>query len=233
MSTFPDKYSETLEDALNDLKENGYTEEDAIAFQVDMIRKYKPLIVVGHDEEGEYSHGQHILNTYTLEQAIYKAADKEYKTSHNYEPFQIDKLYLHLYKENPLIMDYDQPLNTFGGKTAFEVAKEGYAKHLSQQYTWFTAWLVGEDNEYTKMTDITEYSPCEFGLYYSNVGADQNKNDMFENIPERQAEPKEEPIKQDNKEKDNNITWQLVLGTIMIMFSMTGLLIIMIYLKRR
>ena len=233
ISVFPDEYSENLDDALNYLNEAGYTEDDAINFQVDMIRKYKPKVVVGHDEKGEYSHGQHILNTYTLEKAIFKAADENYKTNNDYKAYQINKLYLHLYEEKPIVMNYDIPLDSFAGKTAYEVAKEGYAKHLSQQYTWFTSWLVGDNNEYTKATEISEYSPCNFGLYYSNVGDDINKDDMFENIVDKiiEEKPNKEPVV-DIKDNDNKISWQMILGTFLILTSMTGFLIIFIIRSR-
>ncbi len=233
ISVFPDEYSENLDDALNYLNEAGYTEDDAINFQVDMIRKYKPKVVVGHDEKGEYSHGQHILNTYTLEKAIFKAADENYKTNNDYKAYQINKLYLHLYEEKPIVMNYDIPLDSFAGKTAYEVAKEGYAKHLSQQYTWFTSWLVGDNNEYTKATEISEYSPCNFGLYYSNVGDDINKDDMFENIVDKiiEEKPNKEPVV-DIKNIDNKISWQMILGTFLILTSMTGFLIIFIIRSR-
>ncbi len=236
MSTFPDEYSETLEDALANLENAGFTEEDAIKFQVDMIRKYQPRVVVGHDEKGEYSHGQHILNTYTLEKAIYKAADENYKTDNDYPAYQIDKLYLHLYEENPIVMNYDTPLSSFNGKTAYEVAKEGYAKHLSQQYTWFTAWLNGDNNEFTKMTDIEEYSPCNFGLYYTNVGEDSSKDDMFENIKERKTEDnKKEDISNNEpkeKEKKSNINYKIILGIFLMLSSGAGLLYILINTKK-
>ena len=39
-----------------------------------------------------------------------------------------------------------------------------------------------KNNKYTKATEINEYSPTQYGLYYSNVGKDEKKNDMFENI---------------------------------------------------
>ena len=45
----------------------GYNIDDLIKFQVNAIRKYKPYVVVGHDENGEYSHGQHILNSKSLD----------------------------------------------------------------------------------------------------------------------------------------------------------------------
>lgn len=184
MGLIPDAYSTTLNGAISNLKSAGLTKDDALKFQVEMIRRFKPQVVVGHDEKGEYSHGQHILNTHLLKQAIYKANESSYdEISYNlYGNWQISKLYLHLYEENPIVMDYDIPLDYFDGKTAYEVSKEGYAKHLSQQWTWFTDWINGKNNNYTKATDIKTYSPLKYGLYYSTVGEDIARNDMFENI---------------------------------------------------
>ena len=190
----PDAYSTSLEGALKNLKSTGITEEDALEFEVEMLRRFKPLVVVGHDEAGEYSHGQHILNTYILKQAIEEASDNTYhETSFlKYGIWDTPKTYLHLYKENPIVMDYDTPLEYFQGRTAYEVSKEGYKKHASQQYTWFTSWMNGKNNEYTKATEIKKYSPLEFGLFRSLVGSDIEKNDMFENIIDRKEEEIEE-----------------------------------------
>lgn len=184
MGIIPDAYSTTLQGAISNLKSVGLTEEDTLKFQVEMIRRFKPQVVVGHDEKGEYSHGQHILNTYLLKQAILKANDFSYDeaSSNKYGKWQISKLYLHLYEENQIIMDYDIPLDYFGGRTAYQVSKEGYSKHLSQQWTWFTSWIKGKNNNYTKATEIQTYSPLKYGLYYTKVGEDIEKNDMFENI---------------------------------------------------
>lgn len=202
----PDAYSTTLEGAIQNLKKANLTEDDVTKFQVEMIRRFKPQVVVGHDEKGEYSHGQHILNTYLLEKAIFYANDKTYEDEsyQKYGTWQISKLYLHLYKENGIIMDYDSPLEYFGGKTAYEVSKEGYKKHLSQQWTWFTRWVNGTSNTYTKATDITTYSPLFFGLYFTNVGEDVRKNDMLENITyyKEQIKQKELEEKASQEEKE-------------------------------
>lgn len=194
MGLIPDAYSTTLQGAISNLKSAGLTEDDALKFQVEMIRRFKPQVIVGHDEKGEYSHGQHILNTHLLKQAIYKANDFSFdEASYNqYGNWQISKLYLHLYEVNPIVMDYDTPLDYFGGKTAYEVSKEGYSKHLSQQWTWFTDWINGKNNNYTKATDIKTYSPLKYGLYYSSVGDDIQKNDMFENITYYEVQAEEE-----------------------------------------
>ena len=203
MGIIPDAYSETLKGAISNLKSAGLTEEDALKFQVEMIRRFKPQVVVGHDEKGEYSHGQHILNTHLLKQAIYKANDSLYDEAsfNQYGNWQISKLYLHLYEENPIIMDYDTPLEYFNGKTAYEVSKEGYSKHLSQQWTWFTDWINGKNDNYTKATDIKTYSPLKYGLFFSNVGEDIQKNDMFENIKYYKVQEVEEE-QQSQKEQE-------------------------------
>ncbi|MBE6155681.1 MAG: hypothetical protein E7164_02865 [Firmicutes bacterium] len=180
ISTFPDAYSTSLDGAIANLNSSGYTVDDALAFEVNQIRKFRPYVVVGHDEKGEYSHGQHILNTDVLKKAIKEAANGDYHADN--DPWQISKLYLHLYNQNQIILDYDIPLKSYGGKTAYEVAKEGYAKHYSQQYTWFTDWLNGPNNSYTSATEIKTYNPAVYGLYYSSVGEDNEKNDMFENV---------------------------------------------------
>ena len=74
----PDEWSDTLKWALKNLNKAGYKEDDVIKFEVEMIRRFKPQVIVGHDEEGEYSHGQHILNTYALKKAILLSKDESY-----------------------------------------------------------------------------------------------------------------------------------------------------------
>ena len=204
----PDAYSETLKAAISNMEAKGVKEEEAKQWQVEMIRRFKPQVVVGHDEKGEYSHGQHILNTYLLEDAIDLANDETYdtKTVEKYGVWGISKLYIHLYEKNKITMDYDTPLDYFDGKTAYEVSKIGYSKHNSQQWTWFTKWINGANNSYKKATEITKYSPLEFGLYYTNVGDDEEKDDMMEHIKYYKEQEKEEELKRQQEEankKDN------------------------------
>ena len=179
-----------------------------------MIRRFKPKVVVGHDEKGEYSHGQHILNTYLLEKAIKLANDETYdEVSYSkYGTWDICKLYLHLYEENQITMDYDIPLEYFGGRTAYEVSKEGYSKHLSQQWTWFTTWINGKNNSFKKATEIKTYSPLLYGLYYSSVGEDAEKNDMFENLEfykeemrQEEEKAKKEQEEHEKKQEEENV----------------------------
>lgn len=184
ISSFPDAYSTTKAWALTNLKNAGYTDDDAIAFQTEMLRRFKPQVVVGHDINGEYGHGQHMLNIDTLIKAIDLASNAEnYPASaEKYGVWDTPKLYIHNYKENPVVLNWDEPLDYFGGKTAFQMTQEGYKHHHSQQYTWFTDWLNGNNNSITKASQINTYSPCEYGLYRSTVGEDVEKNSFFENI---------------------------------------------------
>ena len=213
----PDAYSTTLDGAIQNMNNAGILEDDALRFQVEIIRRFKPQVIVGHDEKGEYSHGQHILNTYLLKKAILLANDDNYdeESLNKFGKWNVLKLYLHLYNQNQIIMNYDIPLDYFDGKTAYEVSKEGYSKHNTQQWTWFTKWINGSDNSYTKATDIQKYSPIEFGLYYKSIEfEDKEKNDFLENITlyreqERIEKMKLEEIKQKEKqvkqkEEENN-----------------------------
>jgi hypothetical protein len=143
-------------------------------------------------------------------------------------------------------MDYDIPLEYFGGKTAYQVSKEGYSKHLSQQWTWFTSWINGKNNHYTKSTDIKSYSPLKYGLFYSQVGEDIQKNDMFENLiyyktqieqkKIRQQELAEEEYRRVDKElinqtmKINNKKQVIII--LMVAFLIILLVVIIIKLKR-
>lgn len=181
-----DKYAWTLKEAISNLKKTGLTMDDAISYEVDMIRRFKPEIVVSHDENGEYGHGQHRLTTYTLKEALKYVNDINYKST--YEPFEPYKVYLHLYEENQIIMDYDIPLSSFGGKTAFRVSMNAFAKHETQQHILYGKW-----QKLDKATEIKQYSPLYYGLYYSTVGYENKDNDMFYNIPQQVISLEKEP----------------------------------------
>ena len=226
LGAFPDAYSESLNGATNNLSYAGFSLDDVINFQIDIIKRFKPLVVVNHDEAGEYSHGQHILNTHALKEALNLLEDE-------YKP---EKVYLHLYAENPITMNYDIPLEYYNGMTAYEVSKLGYAEHDSQQYTWFTDWLKGKNNEYTKATDIKTYSPTKFGLYYSKNGNYETlDNDLFydveiisneEPIEDTQAK---EPVQEEIEESTNNeIDYKI---PIIIVSSLIGIALIIILVK--
>ena len=184
ISPFPDLYSESEAAAQQQFAARGFTREAVVGFQVEMLRRFRPLVVVGHDPNGEYGHGQHRLNSSTLQEAVRISGDpSQYpESAEAYGVWEVPKTYLHLYPENGITMDWDVPLEAFGGKTAFQMTQAGFLCHDSQQYTWFRRWLNGNAGEITKASQITTHSPCRYGLYLSRVGEDVLKNDFFENL---------------------------------------------------
>lgn len=164
---FRDAYTESLEDALKRWGENETT-----GALVALIRRFQPEVVVSHDLNGEYGHGAHRATAYCLQKAVPLAADAaQYPDSATLDgAWQTQKLYLHLYGEGTVTMDWRAPLASFGGKTALELANEAYDMHVSQQEYHQTVYDTGD------------YSSAEFGLAYTAVGADEAKNDFFEHI---------------------------------------------------
>lgn len=140
---------------------------------VSVIRQVQPEVLVTQDERGEYGHGAHRACADACKLAIAAAADeKQYRESAKaYGAWQVKKLYLHLYGENQLRMDWRAPLSAFGGKDGLTVATEALEFHVSQT---MNGWA---------MEDGGQYDNALFGLYYSSVGGDVNKNDFMENIP--------------------------------------------------
>ena len=193
ISPFPDLYSESEAAAAGQFASRGFSREDVVSFQVEMLRRFRPLVVVGHDPLGEYGHGQHRLNSATLQEAVQIAGDAARfpESAEKYGVWEVPKTYLHLYPEQPIVMNWDVPLAAFGGKTAFQVTKEGFLCHDSQQYTWFRRWLNGNAGEITAASQITTHSPCQYGLFLSRVGEDVAKNDFFENLKSWQEQTEE------------------------------------------
>ena len=222
----PDKWSTELGEAITLLSEDDLTIDDAINFQVEMIRRFKPEVIVGHDENGEYGHGQHMLNTHTLKTALEKTNDSNYHLDsyYMYGTWNTPKTYLHDYKENQIVLDLDTPLAYYDGKTAYEVSILGFEQHKSQHSTGLLQWFLGKNGEIEKASQITAYSPINFGLYRSLVGEDIQKNDMFENLSESTTnnhENGEEPSKIVIPNLYNTITIILVILAILLYFEMS------------
>lgn len=172
ISEFNDYYSESLEHA-----KTLYDTEAVIAYETMLLRRFRPEVVIGHDIDGEYGHGVHRLNAWALMQAVEHSGEADFcpESAGEYGTFDVPKTYLHLYPENPLIMDVDTPLPKLGGRTAFEVAQDAYLKHKSQQQWWFSVEKSGK------------YDLRKFGLYRSTVGPDtmgldSGSGDFFEHI---------------------------------------------------
>ena len=183
--TFDDFRIDSKADTYREYERRGVTKTELMDYVVTQIRRFKPQVAIGHDVNGEYGHGMHMVYSELVMQGVEIATDPTQYTAsaEKYGTWDVPNTYIHLLKDNPIVIDYDVPLDSWDGLTAFQVTqKYGYPCHESQQYTWFTRWLNGNNKEISKATQITTYNPAYFGLYRSTVGDDVLKNDFMENI---------------------------------------------------
>ena len=84
--------------------------------------------------------------------------------------WDVPKTYLHLYGpwDERTVLDYETPLEAFGGRTAYEVALAGLEEHHSQLHWDFEVYSFD-----------SPYDSHSFGLYRSLVGEDVEKNDLM------------------------------------------------------
>lgn len=177
---FPDKGCRSLKTALEYWREHKVN----VAL-VDLMVSYRPQVIVTHDVDGEYGHGQHKLTVYCIKNALKYAEDEGYVSKYlpGKQPWSVNKCYLHLYNRNRVVLPWDQMnLESAGGMNAMDVARKAYQCHVSQHKF---AYVVGHDEE--------TFDSRKFGLYRSKVGEDVSKNDFFENITLRytSAQPTE------------------------------------------
>lgn len=176
----PDFFERDLSNIYAIMNSYGFDRDTLLEFVVENIRRFRPQVAVGHDIQGEYGHAMHMMYTDLLMEAVTISADPTYApgSAEAYGTWDVPKTYLHLYEENQIVMDWDQPLASFDGMTAFEVTKElGYPCHKSQyrDFAWYLSY-------YDTAADCPKYNPCYYGLFRSTVGEDVEKNDFFENV---------------------------------------------------
>ncbi len=168
IGNFPDLYSMQLE-----LAESQYDTDAMRGFIVESIRRTKPSVVVTHDVNGEYGHGAHRLVSKLTREAVDVCSDYDYysDSAEKYGVHSPKKTYLHLYEENPIVLDVDRVYLSLTHKTPFETAKAAYACHVSQ-HKW-------KDLEVTK----SGTNDCRrFGLYKSETEFDKASNDIMSGI---------------------------------------------------
>lgn len=214
------------------LSETQYDVEAVQKFIVEQLRRFKPQVAVGHDIiNGEYGHGAHMLFAKYLAKALEVSNDTNYDpdTARIYGLWDVPKTYLHLYNQNQIRLDLRVPLNAFGGRTALEMAQEGFNCHKTQLYID----VARVDDEY--------YLSCaDFGLYRSTVGEDVNKNDILENItlykdmePETQATSEKESTEKLDISSGGNIYIYYIVGAVIILIIIILIIRINLNKKRR
>lgn len=169
LGPFGDQYSLSLSGLYG---KSGWSRDKVERYVVGLYRRYRPEVVVTHDVNGEYGHAVHRAAADAAQTCVALAADPAVQDRRlaETEPWQIQKLYLHLYEQGTLRMDWRQPLAAFDGRTALEMAEAAFACHISQQ-----------DTEY-RVEDFGPYDNAVFGLAFSMVGEDEEKDDFFEHI---------------------------------------------------
>ena len=173
------RYNSLLETYVN-YASMGEPREEMLGFIVEQMRRFHPQVVVTHDFKGEYGHGMHMAMADLVAEALETSNDPSLypETAEKYGTWDVPKAYFHLYGKNQIQMDWDQPLESFGGRTAYQVSVyTGFQAHASQlkDYRWYYAG-------YPTAKSIELYNPCLYGLYRSTVGEDVLKNDFFENV---------------------------------------------------
>ena len=169
-----------FKEAFGKFKVFGHTQESMTGFVVEQLRRYKPQVVVGHDIKGEYGHIQHRVYSLLVREAVGVSADAGFapETAEKYGVWEVPKTYIHLYDENKIVMDFDQPMKAFNGMTPYEVSRDiGFECHPSQHRNW-KKYFAGNPTA----ASIEFYNPCQYGLFRTSVGEDVDKNDMFENL---------------------------------------------------
>ena len=141
-----------------------------VNYTVDLLRRYKPLVVVTQDINGEYGHPEHKKLVAAVTEAVESACLLESvspASAKKYGVYQPQKLYLHLWKKNQSKFDWNQKLSALGNKTGIKIAREAFKMHVSQQNGRYAVLDAGR-NDCSK-----------FGLYFTTVGKDDTKKPDF------------------------------------------------------
>lgn len=184
---YDDYYTFDREDAYRHYEQTGHPRQELLGFVTEQLRRYRPLVAVGHDRLGEYGHGMHQLTADLLMEAVQISSEPDAfpEQDQRYGSWLVPKTYLHLYPENRITMNWDIPLAHFQGLTAYQLTKErGFPCHASQikDFAWY---FRGAD----LASQVEQYSPCQYGLYQTSVGTDAEGGDFFEHLEDFRKEP--------------------------------------------
>ncbi|MGN0329074.1 MAG: PIG-L deacetylase family protein [Lachnospira sp.] len=170
---FMDLYSMSLEGALKQ-----YNYDDIVAYVTECMRRFKPMVCVSQDFNGEYGHGGHRIYAKAIAEAVENSNNVDFcsDSSAKYGIWDVPKTYMHLYEENAITLDVDTPLSSLGGRTTVEVLKKAFTYHVSQSEYAFKV----RDDGYSAY-GYEKFDCRAFGLYRSTVGTDTN-NSMMDNV---------------------------------------------------
>ena len=178
LGPFPNAYVKNMARA-----QEVYEREDLLTWQVGLLRQYRPLVVLGHDRQGENGDFIHILSASALEKAVALSGDSSCKTG-DAAPWEVPKLYLHMAEENPIVLDVETPLSSFGGKTAVQTAKAALGTYARSSFERRDLLDVSASPDAAVSVAEGRYDCRRFGLVWSSVGKDSG-NDLLEHTENR------------------------------------------------
>ena len=215
--SFADNYANTGK--VKDAYKNAGGKEKVLDWVTELYRRFRPEVVITHAENGEYGHPQHKMVADAAVECFEQAADpmKSPDSYQAYDTWQVKKLYLHQYGEeaDQTVLDWDQPLDAFDGKTGAQMAAEAFKLHASQK--GMGSKIKGKFVEFTvEETGAKMYPYDHFGLKCTTVGTDEAKNDFLEHIDEadlthaekapalkKEAEPEQDETEEEPEEEED------------------------------
>ncbi len=140
-----------------EIVESGFRKADPVKYLCAAIEALSPKVIVTHGTDDALCSVGAGARAYTSA-CVRKAVEKTNV---------VQKLYLFGETDGQAatVLDMDEPLNAYDGKTAADVAQEAFGLYASQQL-------------YGKQID----SDGAFTLAYTSVGEDESRDDLFEHI---------------------------------------------------
>lgn len=142
----------------------------------EVIRKYKPDVVIGHDLNGEFGHYNHILTADATLNGVLLAGDPSAypESAALYGTWDVPKYYIHLYNPDQRInVDFNTPLECLMNLSPLQTAYVAFEKHTTEAH---------HSEVYSLDSFGKDYDNTCFGLYRSLVGPDIQNNSFFENL---------------------------------------------------
>jgi hypothetical protein len=142
------------------------------------IRRLRPEVVLGHDVEGEYGHGNHRALAFATADAWAIAGDASITLYDDsgaaLAPWTPSKMYLHLYDEQPgnlgslFHLGWETDLPELGNRSARDIANLALDEHVTQgRPNVATIFETGEVNSSWDPSDSERW-----GLFATRVGLD-------------------------------------------------------------
>ena len=203
---FADRYAKTGK--VKDAYKDAGGKQKVLDWVNELYRRFRPDVVVTHAENGEYGHPQHKMVADAAMECFTLSADAAQSPDsvQAYGAWQVKKLYLHLYGEeaDQTVLDWEQPLDAFGGKTGAQLAAEAFALHVSQK--GMGAGKGAKFKEFkVETTGKEDYPYDHFGLQNTTVGPDEAKNDFLEHLDaEAVTEPEPAEAEPEESETEEN-----------------------------